>query len=53
MPPKKYTKEDLEKALSLIASGQLSQNQAAKEFQVPVMTLSDHMNGKVSVMFLV
>ena len=45
---KLYTPEDLSEVLRLIRCGELSQRRASKQFKIPVMTLSDHMNKKVS-----
>ena len=40
-----YTQEDLEKAMADVREGGLSINKASKEYKIPKMMLSNHING--------
>ena len=42
-----YTREMLEEAVTRVQAGELSQRGAAKQYGIPLMTVSDHVNGKV------
>ena len=43
----KYSKDQLEQAVAQVKAGDLSLGKTSKEFGIPKMTLSDHVNGKV------
>ena len=44
-----YTEEALAEAVDRIKRKDISQKKAAKQYGIPVMTLSDHVNGKVAI----
>lgn len=43
----RYSKEQLEEAVKAVKEGRINQKKAAKLFNIPVMTLSDHVNDRV------
>ena len=51
MPPRKkaYREEDVKEAVAKVKAKEISLRAASKLYSIPVMTLSDHVNGKVSV----
>lgn len=47
VPPKKYNEQELQRAVQMVQSGQMSYRQAAKLMNVPKTTISDHVQGRV------
>ena len=45
---KSYTQATLEEAVRQVRNGEISQKKTAKKFRIPMITLLDHVNGRVS-----